>query len=776
MPFMQDVCPKSRRIAECLLVVVLCNVGLKLPAAAQPAPQEQNAAVSSSVPGKMEGRKRPFTEEDAIRMDRIAGHGAINEYAGTLTKDFAYFSPDKKQFAIILSKGNLETNTNDYSLLVFRTTEVFHSSKPRVLAFMPSSSNREGITDPVWLSDNDTILFLGQHPGETMQLYSVRSSSGMIRKLTNHAANVVAFSSDLPGERIVCAAEKSSSPIVTPKSLREGVTVAKEDMTELLAGERRSRSLELLLVDTRKGSSRSLPVEDELQGLFRGYVSDFALSPDGRQLVAKMNLTEVPDGWREYQDPVIARLLNQRLPKGSVSWIYRYGLIDLETGRGRVLLDAPISYRGSEVLWSPDARSVILAGVFLPLRDSHGKPELLAHPSVVEVDAMSLEYTKIGDEDLRLLRWDHEKNLLKFETRPIRATGKAAESRDFRKGANGWELVLGTPEKDSQLQITAEQDLSTPPKIVASDPATGRKSILLDLGLPLKEIELGHVEEITFVGAGHLEVHAGLYFPPGYESQKKYPLVIQTHGFDPKGFWIDGSFTTAFAAQALASHGMLVLQIPDRHDWDGTPDEAPKMMETFERAVDYVDGLGILDRDRLGVVGFSRTGLYAYYLLTHSKLHFQAAVVADGSDGSYSQYLQFLNAYSATAADSESLNGGMPFGPGLLYWLRRSPEFLLDTVSTALMTQAASRDSLSSQWAEFIGLRRLGKPAELMYFPTGTHILQKPWDRLASQQGTVDWLVFWLKGEEDNDPAKAEKYARWREMRAAALDRVAQSK
>ena len=55
------------------------------------------------------------------------------------------------------------------------------------------------------------------------------------------------------------------------------------------------------------------------------------------------------------------------------------------------------------------------------------------------------------------------------------------------------------------------------------------------------------------------EVRAGLYFPVGYVPGKKYPLVVQTHGFDPKSFWIEGSFTTAFAAQALAVIGDLGL-------------------------------------------------------------------------------------------------------------------------------------------------------------------------------------------------------------------------
>ncbi len=47
----------------------------------------------------------------------------------------------------------------------------------------------------------------------------------------------------------------------------------------------------------------------------------------------------------------------------------------------------------------------------------------------------------------------------------------------------------------------------------------------------------------------------------------------------------------------------------------------------------------------------------------------------------------------------------------------------------------------------------------------GVHVLEKPWDRMASQQTNVDWFCFWLKGEEDPDPAKVEQYKRWRELR-----------
>ena len=760
----QKVCPvrgRTMRMAALTLLATLntCRTN------AQMQPRPTGVTGTDSV-----GGKRFLTQKDAIRMVRIAGYNAINEYAGTLTRDFAYFSPDRSKFVIILKKGNLETNTNDYSLLLFKTAEAFTSPKPRILSAMSSSSNREAITDIFWLSDSDTILFLGQNPGEMTQLYSVQTSSGIIRKLTNHPTDLVAFTSDRGGEKVVCVVDRPLVPVVTDATRRTGVTVAREDMSDLLAGETHERALDLVVVDTRTGDFHPLSLNPDLHGVVWGDVRDFALSPDGRRLLVKLNLTEAPDSWREYRDPSFAFLFRKNTPKGALSWFYRYTIIDTSTGEQKVLLDAPVGYRDPEVSWSGGSRFVVLTGVYLPLSDLRDTPELLEHPSVIEVDTDSLRYTRVSAEDLAFRNWDENANILRLETRTTMASGKAPEPRYFEKRASAWVPTKRSADKALPLQVSAEQDLNSPPNIAVSDPHTGRKARLVELNPQLSEIKLGRVEEIVFTGTQHLEVHAGLYYPPDYVPGKKYPLVVQTHGFDPKSFWVDGSFTTAFAAQALASHGILVLQVPDRHDWQGTPEEAPNMSETLERAVEYVDNMGILDRNHLGIVGFSRTALYVYYILTHSKLRFRAAVAADGSDGSYSQYLQFLNFYQSTAADSEGLNRGVPFGPGMLYWLRHSPEFLLDTINTPLLVQACSRGSLASVWAEFVGLKRLGKPTELIYFPTGIHILEKPWDRLASQEGTVDWCVFWMLGQEDTDPAKAEKYSRWRELRVKSTD------
>ena len=65
----------------------------------------------------------------------------------------------------------------------------------------------------------------------------------------------------------------------------------------------------------------------------------------------------------------------------------------------------------------------------------------------------------------------------------------------------------------------------------------------------------------------------------------------------------------------------------------------------------------------------------------------------------------------------------------------------------------------------FAGLKLLHKPVDFVIIPDSPHSLVRPWHRMASQGGSVDWFRFWLQGYEDPDPSKATQYARWHELR-----------
>ena len=205
---------------------------------------------------------------------------------------------------------------------------------------------------------------------------------------------------------------------------------------------------------------------------------------------------------------------------------------------------------------------------------------------------------------------------------------------------------------------------------------------------PVPGLALARVEEVAWKTSRHNEVKAGLYWPVDYVAGKKYPIVIQTHGWSPDRFWIDGPWTTAFAAQALAGKGFFVLQVPDpdSHLVD-TPKEVPAAMAIYDGAIDLLDRKGLIDRDRIGITGFSRTIMYVTYTLIHSRHHFAAADITDGVDYGYLQYMEISNFYPTLADEMDRLNGAPPFGKGLLKWVKVSPAFLMDKIETPLRIQ-----------------------------------------------------------------------------------------
>src|SRR5260370_28121765 len=162
-------------------------------------------------------------------------------------------------------------------------------------------------------------------------------------------------------------------------------------------------------------------------------------------------------------------------------------------------------------------------------------------------------------------------------------------------------------------------------------------------------------------------------------------------------------------------------------------------MAAYEGAIDDLDHRGLIDRNRVGIIGFSRTCLYETYTLTHSKYKFVAAAIADGMDGGYFQYLALSNNSPPWANEFDLVNGAPPFGDGLPLWMRRSPAFSMEKVQTPLRIQAIGASSLLTEWEWFSGLSRLKKPVDMIYIPNGAHLLDKPWERMRSQQGKDEW-------------------------------------
>lgn len=122
----------------------------------------------------------------------------------------------------------------------------------------------------------------------------------------------------------------------------------------------------------------------------------------------------------------------------------------------------------------------------------------------------------------------------------------------------------------------------------------------------------------------------------------------------------------------------------------------------YEGAVDALDGRAVIDRSRVAIQGWSRTGPYVGYMLTHSKYKFRAAALTDTSDFGWWYYV------SQSGQSGASEYGVPPFGEGLATWAELAPSFNLDRVQTPMFMWEAG--SPVGQWDWYAVLNHLKSP------------------------------------------------------------------
>ena len=707
-------------------------------------------------------KERRITVEDTIRMTVLPA----TTYTAGVRPGVAHFSPDGSRFVVVTARGLPETNENEFSLLLYHTSAAMHSPRPDPIVSMRSRSNRDAIKNVKWVSQ-DTLYFIGEADG-TSQVYSLNVSTRRLAKCTDHATPVVDYDANSLEEVLVYAVEPGPpDPAKVEDKIAHGYAITLESLSDVPRSRAdflepdQSRGEEIFVKHRGKPEVR-VPLEDRYLPL-----TPISLSPDGQHAVFGVFVRHVSPSWIEYEDGFIRPEVQAYGRKGSIAWIMEYELLDTALAQAEPLIQGPVDTLSNGTAWSPDGKHLAVSGQFLPLdvSDPAERSARAKQAFAIAIDLGTRDFQKISARKAAVWTWTGNPDRVYFRpalmNEPVRTS--------FVRGASGWvEDANGPadPPDTVPVEITTEQDLNTPPRLFVKEFATGHKALLLDLNPQLAEFELGKVEVVRWQASDGHEVEGDLYLPPDYRTGVRYPLVLQTHASTKNEFWVNGPWNSGFAAQPLAARGFVVLQIGHGTEpgaymrYHRSPSEAPREMAAYEGAIQYLDAKGLIDRARVGIIAFSRTQYHVAYTLTHSAFQFAAVILIDGFDGGYLQYLD--NPYSEK--DLVMVNGGPPFRTGFAKWLEHSPSFGVDRVTAPVRIECHDWGVVGC-WEWYSLLTHLGKPVELIYLPDAVHILVKPWERITSQQGAVDWFCFWLKREEDAAPGKRTQYERWREMR-----------
>ena len=335
------------------------------------------------------------------------------------------------------------------------------------------------------------------------------------------------------------------------------------------------------------------------------------------------------------------------------------------------------------------------------------------------------------------------------------------DANEYQFGADDtWHLVRqskGDPlARHNGFEVATREGVNDPPMLVAAGDSVSK--VIFDLNPQLKTIELPEASVYTWKDKQGQEWRGELFKPANYKPGQKYPLLIGTHGFEASDFM---PTLGVWPTRSLVGVGIVVLQVQENCPVV-TLGQGRCVASGYEAAANQLVSEGLVDPDKIGIVGFSRTCFYVMETLTTGSLHVKAASITDGVMFDYSQYILWPERF---AGEYNAVIGAAPFGEGLQQWLKRSPGFNLDKLNSPLLVVGEGPASLLFMWGSYAGLRYLRKPVDVVMLNTDEHALTNPAVGMASYSGSVDWFRFWLQDYEDQDPTKVEQYARWRELR-----------
>ncbi len=265
----------------------------------------------------------------------------------------------------------------------------------------------------------------------------------------------------------------------------------------------------------------------------------------------------------------------------------------------------------------------------------------------------------------------------------------------------------------------------------------------------LNEDALGHkdlaqLEELWFKSkADGLDIQGWLLYPPGFDSAKQYPLVLEIHGGPVTAYGPHFSME----AQLYAAAGNLVLYINPRgsssygkafaHEID--KNYPSNDYDDLMTAVDEVIAKGIVDTKKLFVTGGSGGGVLTAWIVGHTN-RFAAAVVAKPVINWFSfvltaDFYPYFYQYWFDKKPWEDLQT----------YMAQSPISYVGNVTTPTMLLTGESDyrtPISETEQYYQALKIQGVKTAMVRIPNASHsIYRKPSNLMAK----VEYILWWFK-------------------------------
>ncbi len=488
-------------------------------------------------------------------------------------------SPDGKNIAVVISTPDWDKDTRPDRLVLVNAA----TGAQRTLTW-----DRDSVSSPRWSPSGDRLGFLAKDTKtKEMQVFVMPMDGGDPRPVTEADQGVDEFSWSPHGKQIAYVTEDAPLNAKAIKNHDKAfrVTDGNFQLRKALA------PWHIWVVSSDGGEARRLTKGDFSLDTDQGGVSPLVWSKDGKRIY----FTRFPSPyWGPSFHSVIAS-------------------VNVKTGKLDTVVRAQTS---SSFTFAPGDT----AYAFMRPRDGDQNN---GNAVYVHEAGKTFDPTHALARNFNNYAWlpDHEL-LLEGES----GTRSVFWVQPLKRHAH--RLSTGSIEAGSDMDVSGNGEIAFvgstpthPDELYVMDSPHARPRRLTDVNGFIGNIALGRSETVNWTGPGGFHEDGVLTYPVDYRKGRKYPLVLVIHGGP------EGASTLRFddLRQLFASAGFLVFQpnyrgsinLGDAYQHAIYRDTGEGPGEDVMAGLKAVEGLGIVDEDRIGVSGWSYGGYMTTWLTGH---------------------------------------------------------------------------------------------------------------------------------------------------------------
>jgi len=549
-----------------------------------------------------------------------------------------------------------------------------------------------------WAPDGQSIAFVSDRvEGKSVICVLPIGRPGEAREVATHAQTIgnLAWSPD--GQSIAYTTTfDPENPDELPHKGAPRVRVTRRlDYKQDNRGYVNNVRTQVFVVDTASGSRRRVTSDPDDHWYPQW-------SPDGRRLAARVSYDNGIRSKLAVIDVDSVAVTYAGVDSGSIGvWAW--------SADGRSILysgDADYSPQHDLYLYDVASKRIERLTTDLPCHPEAGFPTILGPSQPVWLDDQTVLFHAVESGDAGLYRFHI----------PTRALTRERATQSMSIGFS--------TDRAHRFVAQAHSTLESMGEIVVYQRETKQPRVVTNLNAALFQSSPPAAWEKFEVERDGLTIDAWLLKPPGFDPQKKYPVVLDVHG-GPHGYY---GYGFNAIQQVLAAQGFLVVFSNPRGSGSYGRDFADRVRFDWG-GEDYLDLMSVLDAalerpfadaERTGIWGYSYGGFMTAWTIGHTQ-RFKAAVCGAPCFDLESMY----GTSDISHAWGPHQWGGTPHEASEAFAAHSPSTFAHRATTPTLIMQGEADDRCPIGQGEqmFVALQQAGCEVEFARYPGGSHAM-----------------------------------------------------